>query len=99
MVFLKRVLFWASLIAICYGILGYHFIFFGRLPKILKKTKFTLSYTVFSIPKEEMLKSNKTILDIDALREAGIADLLVEMGRMTEKEKERLLEEYEEEDY
>lgn len=95
MVFLKKVLFWGSLIAIGYIILGYHFIFFGKSAKILKKTKFTLSYTVFSIPKEEMLKSNKTILDIDALREAGIADLLVEMGRMTEKEKERLLEEYE----
>ena len=96
MVFLKRVLFWGSLIAIGYIVMGYHFIFFGKSPKILKKTKFSLSYTVFSIPKEEMLKSNETILAIDALREAGIADLLVEMGRMTENEKEKILAEYEE---
>ena len=94
MVFLKRVLFWGVLIGVAYVIMGYHFIFFGKKPLLLKKTKFTLSHTVFSIPKEKMLKSNETILGIDALREAGIADLLVEMGRMTEEEKERILAEY-----
>jgi len=96
MVFLKRVLFWGILIGVAYFIMGYHFIFIGKKPVLLKKTKFSLSYTVFSIPKEMMLKSNETILNIDALREAGIADLLVEIGRMTEEEKERILEEYEE---
>jgi hypothetical protein len=94
MVFLKRVLFWGILIGIAYVILGYHFIFYGKKPILLKKTKFTLSYTVFSIPKEKMLKSNETILEIDALRKAGIADVLVEIGRMTDEEKERILDEY-----
>lgn len=95
MVFLKRVLFWGILIGVAYVIMGYHFIFFGKKPFLLKKTKFSLSYTIFSIPKEEMLKSNETILEIDALREAGIGELLVEIGRMTEEEKEKILSEYE----
>ena len=99
MVFLKRVLFWVILIGVGYVIMGYHFIFFGKVPKMLKKNKLSLSYTVFSVPKEEMLKSNETIMDIDPLRKAGIADLLVEMGRMTEEEKEKILAEYEEEKY
>jgi hypothetical protein len=94
MVFLKRVLFWGILIGVAYVILGYHFIFYGKKPILLKKTKFSLSYTVFSIPKEKMLKSNETILDIKALRKAGIADVLVEIGRMTDEEKERILDEY-----
>lgn len=94
MVFLKRVLFWGILIGVAYVILGYHFIFYGKKPILLKKTKFSLSYTVFSIPKEKMLKSNETILDIEALRKAGIADVLVEIGRMTDEEKERILDEY-----
>jgi hypothetical protein len=42
-----------------------------------------------------MLKSNETILEIDALRQAGIGELLVEIGRMTEEEKEKILSEYE----
>lgn len=96
MVFLKRVLFWSILIGVGYVIMGYHFIFFGKVPKMLKKNRLSLSYTVFSIPKVEMLKSNETIIDIEPLRKAGIADLLVEMGRMTEDEKDEILEQYEE---
>ena len=95
MVFLKRILFWGTIIAVCYVILGYHFIFFGKTPELLKKTKLNLRYTIFSIPEDEFLKSNESILDIDALREAGIGDLLVKYGRMTEKKKEKLLAEYE----
>ena len=97
MTFLKRILFWGSLAAILYVIMGYHFIFIGKTPRILKKSKLTLSYTIFSIPKEG--KSNRSILAIDALREVGIADLLVEEGRMTEKERKALMAKYEEEYY
>jgi hypothetical protein len=70
--------------------MSYHFIFFGGTCKLLKKSKFTLNQTFFS-PKG---RTNESILAIDELREDGIADILVEMGWMSEQEKKRLMAEY-----
>ncbi len=47
----------------------------------------TLQYTVFSTKG----KANKSILAIDALRKAGIGDLLKREGLMTEEEELRIL--------
>jgi hypothetical protein len=92
MPFWKKIILWGGLALCLYIALSYHFIFFGWSNiKILKKSERTLSYTFFSAQG----KTNKVILAIDPLREDGIADILVEVGRMSEERKEAILELYE----
>ena len=87
MKFHKKLLIWVIVGAVIYSLLSYHFIFVGNTIKLLKKSSLTLEYTLFSTKG----KTNKSILAIDVLREDGIGDLLVEEGRLTEEELERLL--------
>ena len=87
MKFLKKLLIWVIVGAVIYSLLSYHFIFVGNTIKLLKKSSLTLEYTLFSTKG----KTNESILAIDVLREDGIGDLLVEEGRLTEEELERLL--------
>ena len=68
--------------------MSYHIILTNRATRLLKKTNMTLQYTVFSAKG----KANKSILAIDALRKAGIGDLLKREGLMTEEEELRILE-------
>jgi len=94
----KKILIWGSLAGVLYLLLGFHYIYFGgRTVKVIKKTNYTLMET-FSDFSSEMM-TNRKILKIDALREAGIADVLVDIGRMTEDQKEKILAEFEEEGY
>jgi hypothetical protein len=94
MSFWKKIIFWGSLAAALYIALSYHFIFFGWTNiKTLKKSELTLSYTFFSAQG----KTNRVILAVEPLRKDGIADLLVEMGRMSEEQKEAFMALYEEE--
>lgn len=87
---------WIGIGGILYVFLSHHFIYFGgKRFELIKKQKLTFHYTFYSAS----LKPNESILSIDALREAGIADLLVETGRMSEKERERLMARYESESY
>ena len=95
MTFKKKIIVWACLIAALYFLLNYHYIYHGRSIKMLKKSELTLSYTFYSLQG----KPNEMILDVDELREDGIADLLVDLGRISKKQKEALLSKYEEEDY
>ena len=77
--------------AILYFLLGYHIIIAGRgigNIRLLKKSKYTLEYTIFSTKG----KSNKTILSKAALREDGIGELLKEEGLMSEEEEALILE-------
>ncbi|MCP4681282.1 MAG: hypothetical protein GY864_03000 [Desulfobacterales bacterium] len=90
---LKRIIFWGSLAAAVYFLMSYHFILFGKTVKMLKKSEPNLSYMVYSTND----KKNETILAIDQLREHGIADLMVEMGRMSEEERDKIMAAYEEE--
>ncbi len=70
----------------------HHFIYFGGWTiKKLKKKETTFSRTFFSVE----LKNPEMILKDDVLRDAGIAELLVDMGRLNEKRKETLMEQYE----
>ena len=92
----KKIIFWGCLAAIGYVLLSFHFIYFGGTTvKLLKKSQLTLKYTFYSTKG----KTNKLILSRDALREDGIADLLVEMGMMSEEERDMLLTKYQEEKY
>jgi len=88
----KRLMFWACLAGVLYFFLSFHIIFVGKSIKLLKKSNLTLNYTFFSTTG----KSNKYILDIEELREDGIADILVEVGKMTEEQKDALLSVYQE---
>lgn len=87
MKYLKKLIFWGCIAAVLYGVLGYHFIFFGNKPAILKKSELTLHYTVFSTQG----KTPESILSIDELRNDGIGELMVEKGMLSQKELERLM--------
>jgi hypothetical protein len=96
MPFWKKVILWGGLAAVLYVALSFHFIFFDwRNIKMLKKSELTLSYTFFSAQG----KTNRVILKIEPLRRDGIADLLVEVGRMSEEQKEALLAMFEAQSY
>ena len=87
----KRLVIWG-----CMGVLGYfllsnHIIIVGTDIRILKKSRLTLEDTFFSTQG----KSWQSVLSNDRLREDGIGKLLVEMGKLTEEELKRLVEEYE----
>ncbi|MEW6665528.1 MAG: hypothetical protein AB1512_09950 [Thermodesulfobacteriota bacterium] len=83
---LKKLIFWGCIAAVGYGLLSYHFIFFGNSLAILKKSELTLNYTVFSTQG----KTPESILSIDELRKDGIGQLMVQRGMISEKELERL---------
>jgi hypothetical protein len=89
---LKKVLVWGIVGALFYFLLSYHIIFIGSNVKLLKKSHLTLEYTVFSTQG----KTNESILGIDDLREDGIGELLVEMGKMSQEQLDLFLEKYEE---
>ena len=94
MAFLKKMLILCVIAGAAYTLLSYHFIMINNSVKLLKKSHLTLEYTIFST----MSKTNKAILAIDELREDGIGELLLEAGKITEDELERLISMYEEED-
>ncbi len=89
--FFKKLFLWCVLGALFYVIVSYHFIVIKNTVKVLPKSRRNLKYTIYSTKG----KSYKTILAIDDLWEAGIADLLVEMGVMTKKD----LQKYEAENF
>ena len=77
-----------------YFVASHHFIYFGgQNIKWLEKEKLTFSDTFYSAT----LKTNKAILDHDVLREAGLPDLMVDMGLLSEKRKEYLVSKIEKE--
>ena len=62
---------------------------------LLKKSYLTLEYTFYNVT----TKRPENIMKIDLLREAGIGDLLVDIGRLTEGKKQELEARFEHEDY
>ena len=63
-----------------YFIMDNHFIFNGINVHLLKKSSLHLHYTFYSIKQ----KKPNVIMKIDYLREAGIGDLLVDLGIIDE---------------
>lgn len=88
---IKTLSIWVILGGILYFFLSYHLIFVDSTIKLLRKSKLTLNYTFFSAKG----KTNTTILSNDELRGDGIGDLLVEIGKMSDQEYEKLLLKYE----
>ena len=92
----RKIVLWGSLAAVFYMLLAFHYIYFGGTRvKMLKKTKLSLMETFTDLSTKAI--SNKKILENDALRDAGLADILVDMGRMTEAERDKILALYDEE--
>ena len=86
----KKLIIIGVLLYIGYYMMGHHFIFFGRHVKILKKTDLTMDYTFYSVGadrKDVEYKGIENILAITPLRKAGIGELMVEMGVITEEER------------
>ncbi|MGE5258087.1 MAG: hypothetical protein ACM3KE_15515 [Hyphomicrobiales bacterium] len=78
--------------AAVYFLLSHHIIFYGQEASVIKniylleKSKLNLHYTFFSLHQ----KKPEAVMKIKQLREDGIGDLLVEIGLLTEQEKNRL---------
>jgi len=89
---LKKFFFLAITSGCIYGMLYYHVIFVGGTVSFLDKTSPSMNYTFFSTHG----KSNRSIVSIKVLRDAGIADLLVRLGKMSEGEKAALMDEFSE---
>jgi hypothetical protein len=87
---LKKLIIWAVILVCGYFILSNHFIFIGGSLEMLKKSRLTLEYTIFSTQG----KSVESIMNVDALREDGIGKLLVEKGMATEDQLAAILEKY-----
>jgi hypothetical protein len=77
-----------------YFVLDHHFIIDGKDFYLLKKSELVLSYTFFNI-KDRKIES---IMEIDDLRNDGIGDLLVELGMITEENKNKLEAKFDAED-
>ena len=73
-----------------YFIMNNHIIFYGKEIHLLKKTSMHLHYTFYSVKGKKPAK----ILEIDHLRDAGIGDLLVELGVIDYEQQFNLENEY-----
>ena len=96
---IKSYILFGIFLALGYFISSYHFIFYkinNNLDyALLKKSYLTLEYTFFNVT----TKRPEDIMKIDLLREAGIGDLLVEVGKLTEGKRQELEAKYANEGY
>jgi hypothetical protein len=87
---IKQYILIAVAAAALYYVMDNHFIFNGTEVHLLKKTSLHLHYTFFSVKD----KKPENIMQIDYLREAGIGDLLVELGIINEEQEGQLENQY-----
>jgi hypothetical protein len=77
--------------ALLYFFLSYHIIIIEGNPRnahLLKKSSLTLRYTFFNTRG----RSNESILSVNALREEGSGEILIEEGLMSEQEEKLILQ-------
>ena len=83
---LKQYALIAAAAALLWFVLDNHFIIYGNDIHLLKKDKWDLHDTFVSLNN----KRPATVLKNDRLREAGIGDLMVEIGILSDEEHGRL---------
>jgi len=83
---LKQYLLIALAAAVLYFVLDNHFIFQEKQVYLLQKTSLNLHDTFVSLDN----KRPETIMQSEGLRDAGIGDLLVELGVLTDEKKNKL---------
>jgi hypothetical protein len=88
---LKQYALFAVVGFLLWGLLAHHFIFEGHHVHLLQKAELNLHDTFVSLYnyKPDALLKN------DRLREAGIGELMVEVGMLTEDERSRLESKFE----
>ena len=91
----KKTLIFGILGGILYFFLSFHLILVNNTIKLLRKSSLTLNYTFYNAKG----KTNATILAVDDLREDGIGDLLVDMGKMSERQYTALMRKYDDYEY
>ena len=85
---LKSYLLMACVIGGFYFLLSHHIIFENwNTFDLLKKNELTLKYTFFSLGQS----NPEDVMRIDELRDAGIADLMLEKGMITEDALQKIL--------
>ena len=96
---IKGYFFIGIFLALGYFISSYHIIFYKLNNEfgfeLLDKSYLTLEYTFFNVT----TKRPDDIMKIALLREAGIGELLVDVGKLTEGERQELEVKYENEGY
>lgn len=81
--------FWIGLaLAVFYFLLSHHIIFSSFKDfSLMKKQELSMEYTFFSLKHKKAIE----ILSIDPLRDAGIEDILLNRGMVTEAELDKVL--------
>jgi hypothetical protein len=87
---IKQYILIVALAVAAYFIMSNHFIFYGTNVHLLKKPSLHLHYTFFSIKE----KKPSSVMKIDYLRDAGIGDLMVELGMIDQEQRAKLESEY-----
>lgn len=83
---LKRYALIAAAAALLWFVLDNHFVMYGKEVHLLKKDERNLHDTFVSLNN----KRPATVLKNDRLREAGIGELMVDIGMLSEEELSRL---------
>ena len=79
---IKKYILYGVIILAVYLLLGFHYIYVGgKDVRFLKKEKLNLKYTFFSFQS----KPPENIMKIDILRWAGIGDILVDTGMLSQE--------------
>ena len=88
---IKQFLFIAAFLGVLYFFSAYHIVLHHQDFTLLQKPYLTLEYTFVSLNKRDA----EDVLGDELLREAGIGEILVDLGRMSEDRRQALEMKYE----